>query len=95
MEFERTTVITMLYAKILMVHLIALVIQGTQAMALIVKVSSAYFMQITPSKLANKLAYQRGRRRPNDIKLWFILIYENNKPEQTDIQFYYIANCWI
>ena len=93
MEFERTTVITMLYAKILMVHLIALVIQGTQAMALIVKVSSSYF--ITPSKLANKLAYQRGRRRPNDIKLWFILIYENNKPEQTDIQFYYIANCWI
>ncbi len=42
MKFEATTVITTQHAKIMRVHLIALVILGTQAMALIVKVSSAY-----------------------------------------------------
>ncbi len=40
MEFDWTTVITMLYATIMKVHLIALVILGTQAMEVFVKVSS-------------------------------------------------------
>ena len=40
---EWTIAITTPHAKILMVHLIALVILGTQEMGLIVKVSSDYF----------------------------------------------------
>ena len=40
---EWTIAITMPHARIIMVHLTALVILGTQEMGLIVKVSSGYF----------------------------------------------------